>query len=60
MIFEFSCTSKTNPSLHGEAFNFGPLPIKTTLSKEVISLMSDYWSSVKWKDASSENLGQWV
>ncbi len=41
--------------LHGEAYNFGPAAHNNQSVEELIEAMSEYWSSVRWKDVSDEN-----
>jgi len=38
-----------NPSLHGEAFNFGPANNQNYKVVSVIKLMKKYWQNVSWK-----------
>ena len=38
-----------NPSLHGEAFNFGPANNENYKVISVIKLMKKYWQNVSWK-----------
>lgn len=43
-----------NSNLHGEAFNFGPPSSQNKSVIELIHEMKNYWSNVKYKDASDQ------
>lgn len=43
--------------LHGEPFNFGPQIQNDSSVGTLVSLMSEYWDQVRWKDISTENSG---
>lgn len=48
---------KTDNSLHGEAFNFGPFDRNNHSVSDLVNEMSKYWNKVVWKDvSSSENV----
>jgi CDP-glucose 4,6-dehydratase len=38
-----------NPSLHGEAFNFGPADHQNYKVISVVKLMKKYWENISWK-----------
>ena len=40
---------KKNPSLHGQAFNFGPANQQNYKVISVVKLMKKYWENVSWK-----------
>jgi CDP-glucose 4,6-dehydratase len=44
-----------NPSLHGEAFNFGPANHQNYKVFSVIKLMKEYWQNVSWKLNKNDN-----
>jgi CDP-glucose 4,6-dehydratase len=44
-------------SLHGEAFNFGPLAQQNHSVKELVEEMAMYWDQVHWKDISQSANG---
>lgn len=39
--------------LHGEPFNFGPPAYQSHSVMELVSLMSEHWTKVNWKDVSN-------
>ena len=41
-----------NPSLHGEAFNFGPLAQQNRSVINLVEEMAAHWNQVRWKDVS--------
>ena len=48
---------KNQPSVHGEAFNFGPPAKQNQSVVELVEAMALYWNKVKWKDVSSSENG---
>ena len=42
-------------SLHGEAFNFGPLNNNNHSVKDLVLEMSKHWTKVSWEDVSKKN-----
>ena len=47
----------TRPELHGEAFNFGPLPNQNRTVLELVKRMALHWTQVKWEDTSASAAG---
>ena len=47
----------SNPKLHGEAFNFGPLAQQNHSVIELVQQMGKYWDQVKWEDVSGITTG---
>lgn len=41
-----------SPSMHGEAYNFGPPANQNHSVRELIDTMADYWDNVRWNDVS--------
>jgi CDP-glucose 4,6-dehydratase len=44
-----------NPTLNGEAFNFGPPPNQNHTVKELIEEMGIHWDNIKWNDISQKD-----
>ena len=49
-----SCLA-TDPALHGEAFNFGPISSQTYSVSTLLERLQNYWPGAKWKDTSDPN-----
>ena len=48
---------KGNAALHGEPFNFGPPAQQNHTVGELVSVMSEQWDQVRWKDISISHGG---
>lgn len=48
---------RSDPALHGEAFNFGPPAEQNCSVGELVAGMSRYWDSVCWSDAAAADTG---